>query len=68
MNEEIVKQTDKNTKNKLTSKQKQLTQLYQKVCEESLKIQGLVKKVGRNLDNNLKQISTRKARCENCYN
>jgi len=66
INEELSKESDRDTKSKLNSKQKQFSDLYQKVCEESLKIQSLVKKVGRNLDNNLKQISTRMGKCENC--
>ena len=66
LNEEIIKESDRNSKCKLNNKHKQFSELYRKVCEESMKIQSLVKKVGRNLDNNLKQISTRMGKCANC--
>ena len=49
-------------------KEKYLQQFFSKICEESSKLQFVVKNVGKNLENNVKKINSVKSKCTNCLN
>ena len=68
MKEKTRFELKKNDESKISVKQKYLQKFYSKICEESSKLQSVVKNVGKNLENNVKKINSVKSKCTNCLN